>query len=220
MEDWRILEENKKYAINSKGEIINTSTMTYKKTEIHEGYERVTFVCNGKRTRYKVHRLVAKYFVPNPYNKDIVNHIDEDKLNNNFSNLEWCTTQENIKHSINMKLIREGVDPDTYWEEKEKEEKMNKVSKIVKNYHKDLNIRDNKKEKNKKRIEKRIKKIKHSLGKERIEQDRIIDEEFYSKRKELIQKLKEEGLMLVEIAECLGLSVSTIHTSLYGRKKS
>lgn len=218
MEEWKILEENNKYAINNKGQIINTSTMKYKKTEIHNGYERVIFIKNGKRTRHKVHRLVAKYFVPNPKNKDIVNHIDENKLNNHFSNLEWCTSQENIRHSINMKLIKEGVEPRTYWEEKEKQEKNEKVLKIVKNYHKSLNIRDSKRIENKKRTEKIISKVKNSLEKNRIEQDKTIDEEFYEKRREFIQELKNEGFMLTEISKHLGLSVSTVYFSLHGRK--
>lgn len=104
MGEWKILEENNKYAINNKGEIINISTMKYKKTEIHNGYERVSFMQDGKRTRHRVHRLVAKYFIPNPLNKPQVNHIDGDRLNNNIKNLEWVTAQENTEHAIRIGL--------------------------------------------------------------------------------------------------------------------
>lgn len=48
----------------------------------------------------KAHRLVAKAFLPNPNNLPLVNHIDEVKLNNIHSNLEWCTSQENNEHSL------------------------------------------------------------------------------------------------------------------------
>ena len=45
---------------------------------------------------------MAEFFIPNPDNKEQVNHIDGNILNNNVSNLEWCTCQENIWHSINI----------------------------------------------------------------------------------------------------------------------
>lgn len=62
------------------------------------GYLRVNISKNGIESTKKIHRLVSQAFIPNPENKSDVNHIDEDKANNNVNNLEWSTRKENINH--------------------------------------------------------------------------------------------------------------------------
>jgi len=63
------------------------------------GYLQVTlYDSSGKRKTFRVHRLVCEAFHENPKNKPCVNHIDENKVNNTASNLEWCTYAENINH--------------------------------------------------------------------------------------------------------------------------
>lgn len=52
----------------------------------------------GDTKMFKIHRLVAMAFIPNPDNKPQVNHIDEDKENNYIDNLEWVTAKENINY--------------------------------------------------------------------------------------------------------------------------
>jgi len=52
---------------------------------------------DGKQ--YKVHRLVAQAFIPNPNNLPIVNHKDENPQNNMEDNLEWCDNAYNVKYS-------------------------------------------------------------------------------------------------------------------------
>lgn len=59
----------------------------------------------GYRKDYRIHRLVAMYFIDNPDNKPYVNHIDGNKFNNNVTNLEWCTESENTIHAYKNKLI-------------------------------------------------------------------------------------------------------------------
>ena len=64
------------------------------------GYNFVTLSFgNGKYADYKVHRLVAEAFIPNPDDLPQVNHKDENKLNNRADNLEWCNNAYNIKYS-------------------------------------------------------------------------------------------------------------------------
>lgn len=65
---------------------------------LSEGYLAVGLCKNGRCSKIRVHRLVAKTFIPNPENKRTVNHIDENKLNNIVENLEWATDKENCNH--------------------------------------------------------------------------------------------------------------------------
>lgn len=93
--------ENTNYEVSETGQVRNLKTKELKK--LHCGgtsfYLLVQiYISNGKRKNYLVHRLVAKYFVDNPENKSQVNHIDKNKLNNNYLNLEWVTPKENMKH--------------------------------------------------------------------------------------------------------------------------
>lgn len=57
-----------------------------------------------KKKYYHIHRMIAELFIPNPDNLPQVNHIDGNKLNNDITNLEWCTTSHNIQHAFDNNL--------------------------------------------------------------------------------------------------------------------
>lgn len=70
-----------------------------------KGYYQVTLFIENKPKRIKVHRLVALLFLEeNIENKPTVNHIDGNKINNHYSNLEWATFKENNQHAIDNGL--------------------------------------------------------------------------------------------------------------------
>lgn len=62
-------------------------------------YEAVTLHKDGKKQMVSVHRLVANAFLPNPDGLSEINHKDRNPLNNEVSNLEWCSRQYNIDYS-------------------------------------------------------------------------------------------------------------------------
>lgn len=68
------------------------------------GYFRCALSKNNILTTYKVHRLVAQAFIPNPNNYPQINHIDGNKKNNNVENLEWCTNSMNQVHAYSHNL--------------------------------------------------------------------------------------------------------------------
>lgn len=71
------------------------------------GYKQVTLRA-GKNARFvkSVHRLVAAAFCSRPTGKNCVNHIDNDPLNNEAENLEWCTQAENLAHAVRQGRMR------------------------------------------------------------------------------------------------------------------
>ncbi len=85
------------YLIYPDGKVYNQKYKRYLKPSMNNsGYLYVNLWKNSKDKKFSIHRLIAIYYIPNPQNKPFINHIDGNKLNNNISNLEWCTPIENL----------------------------------------------------------------------------------------------------------------------------
>lgn len=72
------------------------------------GYAHVNLSCKGKKKKMRVHRLVAMAFLSNPDKLPVVNHKDENKLNNSVENLEWCTPLYNTRYGTGQKRAKEN----------------------------------------------------------------------------------------------------------------
>lgn len=75
----------------------------------NRGYLTVNLSKNGIVRRFRIHRLVATAFIPNPENLPQVNHLDEDKTNNTVENLEWCSAKENVNYGTRNKRTAEKL---------------------------------------------------------------------------------------------------------------
>lgn len=96
-ERWRDIEGFEgRYRISDHGRVF--SLLSKKLLNIYtnsHGYQCVYLYLDGHYKNFKVHRLVAVAFVPNPYNLPQVNHKNEDKTYNYYTNLEWCSAAYN-----------------------------------------------------------------------------------------------------------------------------
>lgn len=73
--------------------------------ESESGYYYVYLRKDKHTTGFRVHRLVASAFVPNPDNKPQVNHINENKKDNRAINLSWMTAKENSNYGTRNRRI-------------------------------------------------------------------------------------------------------------------
>lgn len=116
MEQWKSIDEYEGlYEVSSYGRVRSldrfdklgriTWGRVLSPTNNDHGYYTVQLCNGGIEKRHYVHRLVAKAFVKNYGNLNEINHKDENKFNNNASNLEWCSRKYNVNYgNHNIKL--------------------------------------------------------------------------------------------------------------------
>lgn len=115
IEIWRDIEGYEgKYQVSNTGKV--RSLNYHRSGEVRnmvggfnsKGYPTVVLLKDRKSRTVVIHRLVAKAFIPNPLRLPQVNHIDENKSNNNVSNLEWCSAYYNVHHGTRGKRAQES----------------------------------------------------------------------------------------------------------------
>ena len=104
------LKFNPKYIISNKGFVISLvrefHLLNIRRDKHGYVHYYIRDLSTEKRKDFKGHRLVAEYFIDNPNDYPIVNHIDGDKANNHIENLEWCTYSQNNIHAYKNGLNR------------------------------------------------------------------------------------------------------------------
>ena len=96
VEVWKDIDGYDNYAVSTFGKVKNTKTGIILKTRPHrQGYLLVNLCEDATKKTFTVHRMVACAFINNPDDKLCVDHIDNDKTNNNISNLRFATSKEN-----------------------------------------------------------------------------------------------------------------------------
>lgn len=119
-EQWRVIDDtNDRYEISSLGRVKSLWRIKFKGVShkqlilepgtTEQGYQKITIQIidengNSIPKEFLVHRLVAKTFIPNPFNKETVNHKNGIKSDNSIENLEWATQSENNKHAYETGL--------------------------------------------------------------------------------------------------------------------
>ncbi len=96
------------YEIHENGDIQNTQGSILKPSLTSKGYLKIRLSKDGVASSFRVHRLVAIAFIPNPEELPFVDHRDEDKLNPHKDNLRWCTHQQNVDWHYDNNPHRKG----------------------------------------------------------------------------------------------------------------
>ena len=106
-EQWKPIYNLLGYEISTRGRVklLRPFNGSYiKMLSIKLGYNYVSVSLNNKCKHYRICRLVAIHFIPNPDNKPHVNHKNGNKQDDSIENLEWSTASENMYHAYKQGL--------------------------------------------------------------------------------------------------------------------
>lgn len=96
MEEWRVISEFPEYQVSNLGRVKGFRDKILQPYLSKRGYYVYNFhIGKGKQKTVYLHRLLCEAFVANPDNKECVDHINRNKLDNSLSNLRWATKAEN-----------------------------------------------------------------------------------------------------------------------------
>lgn len=94
-ERWKKIDGYDNYSVSTFGRVRNDKTKNLFNLQVKNGYYFTRLHKNNKSKNFYVHRLVANTFLKNLSDKSCVDHIDNNRLNSNISNLRWATKSEN-----------------------------------------------------------------------------------------------------------------------------
>lgn len=108
-EEWRNIEGYPGYQVSNRGNVRSLVTIGSKNRSIGNAYHPIKprtdghgyFIIGLHGKNHRIHRLVAKAFLPNPMNFPVVRHMDDNRTNNVVENLKWGTQRDNIQDAIN-----------------------------------------------------------------------------------------------------------------------
>ena len=106
-EKWITIKEYNDYKVSNYGNILSFKQNKEKLLNLisdKKGYLIISLFKNNIQKNFRINRLVAQTFLPNPESKPEINHIDGNKQNNYVDNLEWVTHSENMKHAYKLGL--------------------------------------------------------------------------------------------------------------------
>jgi len=100
-----VLENIPGYEVYINGMIFSIKRNKFLKIGLNnKGYQIVDICINGIKKKKLIHRLIAEAFIPNPFNKSVINHINGIKTDNRIENLEWVSSSENQIHAYRNNL--------------------------------------------------------------------------------------------------------------------
>ena len=122
MEEWKSIEGYEEYLISNLGRVksLKNGKEHIKTLSIDtKGYLIVALYKNSKRKNFSIHRLIGLYFIPNPNNYSVIDHINRNPLDNRIDNLRWTTQSINMinrSDQVNRDLrnIQKRNDNDKY----------------------------------------------------------------------------------------------------------